>query len=305
MATDASESDPWLIGIDGLSIPGNLDGPNMSDKNLLWFDTISGWMDSSTVRADTDSRASTDGVWPSDILRDGKEITITGRVFSDLGDPKAAEQLRDQLAAVACDGLYRWMSVTTPHMRRWSYVRLSDQCKIGWDDESGTFSWQLVLHSDLPWLFSDQQTKQLSSTISAPSYLVGLRYPLLSKGDSPLTIPKVLWYLPPGGSGPDRSQLIDIAGTAPSWPVITITGPAHGVTIADATSAVRLTWSGSIQAGQDLIIDCYAGTALVNDESHWSEIQTDDWLKLAPGSHLLLASGTYARATASWRSAWW
>jgi hypothetical protein len=61
-----------------------------------------------------------------------------------------------------------------------------------------------------------------------------------------------------GGTSAFGTVALDNPGSAPAYPVVTVTGPATGLDL--QSQGVGLTWSGTLAAGESLTLDHQAGT---------------------------------------------
>lgn len=104
-----------------------------------------------------------------------------------------------------------------------------------------------------------------------------------------------------GGNGGTTTITIDGVDSAlPTW---TINGPATNPTLTNITTGQTITWTGTVPAGQTLIIDMNNQTAMMEGANVYAFI-TGSWIGLAPGANRLSYNvlGTDQPSTLSWNN---
>lgn len=110
--------------LDGLVFEGG-DGPAVYD---IATDGLRGWFEGVDVRSERHPRPSSNGFFPSEVLRGGRTITLKGLVHSrgDVDQERALARLTGLLA----NGQTGRLTVQTPNGETWADVELDDKPEI-------------------------------------------------------------------------------------------------------------------------------------------------------------------------------
>lgn len=93
-------------------------------------------------------------------------------------------------------------------------------------------------------------------------------------------------------------------GTAPTSPVLVVTGPvSSGVTVTEVETGRATRWVGSLQAGQDLRLDPASGFATVDGKVVMG-LRRAEWPLIPPGEARSYQA-TAGKLTVEHRSGWW
>lgn len=93
-------------------------------------------------------------------------------------------------------------------------------------------------------------------------------------------------------------------GTAPTSPVLVVTGPVgSGVTVTEVETGRATRWAGSLQAGQELRLDPASGFATVDGKVVMG-LRRAEWPLIPPGEARSYQA-TAGKLTVEHRSGWW
>ena len=88
----------------------------------------------------------------------------------------------------------------------------------------------------------------------------------------------------------------------PVNPVIVVEGLATNITITNLSTNTSITYTGTVDENQTLVIDCYNQTAKLNGANVVSNI-SGDWIQIVNGVNrfqLSIGSGTTDHAVLKW-----
>lgn len=137
--------------------------------------------------------------------------------------------------------------------------------------------------------------------------------PLGSGSTTPGAIPDLtydLTFQAPGTPGPGVVYASN-AGTAPTWPTVTITGPVDTPRLENRTTGETLELATTLSGGDVVVVDTRARTVTLNGTSALQLLAVGSaWPALEPGANELAyrsddGTPTTSTATLSWRSAWY
>ncbi|WP_328448994.1 phage distal tail protein [Amycolatopsis sp. NBC_00438] len=169
----------------------------------------------------------------------------------------------------------------------------------GWADAQG-FDWQLPLYAADPrWLDSSVQT-------AGPFTVIGTATDGLDWGSGGLD-----WAnggLDWGSSGNGGVLSLSNPGTAPSWPVFTVTGPLTNPTFTNPATGDVIAYTGTVDTGQTLVIDTspFTRSVALNGVDRFGFLASAQWIEIPPGGQVTVQfSGTGAgTVTATWQHAY-
>ncbi|MFJ6069044.1 phage distal tail protein [Streptomyces tendae] len=243
-----------------------------------------------------------DGLWLGPDLFNGRTIKIDAGIKTP-GNQQAALDVHAQLQEAADDEAVRLAGGATTDLRfkfpgrpaRIVRGRIRElaadltQAKHGWIPIDIEFTGQDQLFYD------EQQTTSMPlGGITAG----GLTFPLMF----PFTIEYTA-----GAIG--RPGFIDTAGTAPTWPVLRVTGPCANPVIKHVGSGRTLTVQGSLAAGEWVEIDTRPGWRTVLRSNGGGMPLTPqsriDLFRLDPGLNEIHWNATDPTLTSSLAVTWW
>ncbi|PJN24067.1 phage tail domain-containing protein [Kitasatospora sp. CB02891] len=253
-------------------------------------DGLRGW-DGAPVRAQYSDRTADHGSWAGPTYLAARPITVAGTVTApDLATLDAAY---DQLAAAAA--LTDTVLVVGETSPKQATVRRSGE--VLWRlDTDRIASYSVMLTAADPRRYS---TMLQTASTGLPAAGAGITLPITL----PLTIPA-------GGSSGQLT--LTNGGTIGTRPVFTITGPvtAPAILVQYPDSTVRqLAYSDTLGAGDQLVIDTDAHTAILNGVASRRRYLSGMWPEIGPGQTVTVqwtaaSTDPAALLTASCRSAW-
>ncbi len=109
-----------------------------------------------------------------------------------------------------------------------------------------------------------------------------------------------------GGTSTSGTASVTNAGTFPTYPVITLTGPLTNVTLTNQTTGEVLTIALTIASGDTLTIDFLNKTVLLNGTASRYFAKSGTWWQLQPGANSIsfTAQSGSGSASVAWRDAW-
>lgn len=260
-------------------------------SGVAWYcGTLQGW-DAPDVRGDWTEREADHGAWAPPVYLGARPITLAGTLSAP--DRPSLEAAMDTLrAAVSLTDttLTVWESVP-----KQATVRRSGQLLITYaTDQVATYS-AMVTAGDPRRYAVDLST----GSTGLPSTTGGLT--------PPLTPPITMSAVTVAGE-------IDVsnAGTFPTRPVLTVTGPVTQPRIAalypDGTVA-QLAYADTLGTGDQLVIDTDAHTVTLNGTASRRRYLSGDWPEIPAGGSAAVqfrasSYNSSALLTATWRSAW-
>lgn len=227
--------------IDGLDLHDIVAGIRMLDK-------VEGLIGFPTPRDTTIKRSEGDGVIePRDQYLDAKVPVLEGCIFGTVDTVPSAwtnwtATQKVLLAALRTPKLCKWRSTGTG-VDLQAYMRVAGPCTpvLDTNEHGAHYRYQLILRAADPLAYS-QSTQ--SVVASAPAVAV-----------SGMPLP-VIFPIPFGLIGTGGSVVATAGGTAPAWPLITITGPINGPVIRNDTQNKSVFFEGlNLGVGEQLVID--------------------------------------------------
>lgn len=246
-----------------------------------WFD---GWEGSSSV----EQKSQADGVWVDPQYAGPRIVHWGGSLKADSWD--AVTRAWDRLLAQLPFRQLGTIVVSTGEgtvVDQTALVRQHEKPILNRHHTRGDFSLSLLAPDPRKYALVTQN--------------VGLVLPITTGGMAPpLTPPLTIT-----GTISNSTATITNEGTVTTYPVLTIAGPCPPCTIANVTTSEALRVVDAVPAGQTLVIDVLAGTA-VNGGQARRVLGT--WWGLVPGANQVSFTGdTYdagATLNIAYRSAW-
>lgn len=138
-------------------------------------------------------------------------------------------------------------------------------------------SWQVELICPDPRIYStDLRTLVLQPLAASGGLRVPIRVPIQITGTSV------------SGDG-----LATNDGTEASWPVVRITGPVTDPSITNVTTGQTVTWNGTLAAGEYVVIDMSAQSALLMGQVDYTgRLSPDEFWAVHPGDNLIAFRGS-------------
>ncbi|HEY3482430.1 MAG TPA: hypothetical protein VGL02_26345 [Streptomyces sp.] len=239
------------------------------------YDTIAGWCD---------ARAAGDGA----------------------GGMVAAEAAMDRLKRLASERGVLPLTKSTPAGDRVLQVELNTEAIRAemWESADG-FEWQLQTASvDPRWL---SPTLLTAGPVSAGAASTdGLDWASGSPGGLDWT-PGSPGGLDWGISGVGGVLTLTNPGTAPTWPVYTVTGPWLNPSFTDPTTGDVVAYNGLVDLGQTLVIDSspFTRSVQLNGVDRIGLLSAVQWIEVPPGGQVTVQCGGSGTGTvfAAWPKA--
>ena len=110
-----------------------------------------------------------------------------------------------------------------------------------------------------------------------------------------------------------QSNVVAVGGRAPTWPVVTIVGPARNPRLTHSGQGRAIRIDIDVQVGDVLEVDPARQTVQLNGSPRFETVRADNqWWQLAPGGNTLVYSrassgltGASSQVTVEWRDGWW
>lgn len=294
----------WVI--DGQLFPGGITRDDQGREWTIWRDGETGWQGAPKSRVAWVDRTNGSGSFRTAAYRDGRNLTLKGTVWCPTADSREDTELT--LAALCSDPqrLYEYRRTTT-HYDQVTMVELDDAVLL--TNPAG----QLKLNFSFQ--FAAPDPRKHAYNWQTPQ--TGL--PVLSSGgiDSDPDGIDSTGGIDAGSADLSGQATVVNLGTAPAYPVFEIQGPCQTPVIYDRTTGATLSFSGSLDTGDVLMINADAFTALetpghgvfVNTANRRTLLaRRGDWPMVAPSSTATFAFSaatiTDATLTVHLRSAW-
>lgn len=275
------------------------------DYGCRWVVTAQTLQSSAGRKTHTTERPFGMGAYRARSYLGARSDTLQG--WCQAPDFAGAAAARDRLLGTFPDGAQLTLVKSDGISTRQLTVELdSDAIKIaGWSDAQG-FDWQLPLYAvDPRWLDTTVQTAGpvtvggastdgLDFTAGSPG---GLDYTAGSPGG-------LDW----GSSGGGGVLALSNPGTAPTWPVFTVTGPLTNPTFTNPATGDTIAYTGLVDVGQTLVIDTspFSRSVALNGVDRFGFLASAQWIEIPPAGQVTVQfSGTGAGSvTATWQYAY-
>lgn len=251
---------------------------NVVNPNFILQTPITG-LDFPEIRTNYYSRAGQDGGIVSSMFYDKRSIQLTGIIYAN--DPTTFEQSRQALAT-ACQ--ISKDSSGYPVPIKVSFTTLANN------------SYFFNAYIDRPvYDYKDPNYSTFMVTMTATnSFLQGatqvVSSAIVRASGGGFILPVILPITSSAGVGGTGS--VTNSGTAPAYPILTLTGPLTNPYIQNSTVGKFMQLNRTIAAGEVVTIDMYNKTILLNGSSSLisSKSSTSDWWYIAPGTNTITLS---------------
>jgi phage-related protein len=243
-----------------------------------------------------------DGLWLGPDLFNGRTIKIDASIKTP-GNQQAALDVHAQLQEAADNEAVRLAGGATTDLRlkfpgrpaRIVRGRIRELAAVLTQAKHGLIPLDIEFTGQDQLFYDEQQTTSMPLGALTQG---GLTFPLVF----PFTIEYTA-----GAVG--RPGFIDTAGTAPTWPVLRITGPCANPVIKHVASGRTLTVQGSLLAGEWVEIDTRPGWRTVLRSNGGGMALTPqsriDLFRLDPGLNEIHWNATDPTLTSSLAVTWW
>jgi len=233
--------------------------------------------------------------------------TIAGWCDAGASGMVAAEQAKDRLLRLASESGVLPLTRSTPAGDRVLQVELNTEAiQVSMWESADGFDWQLQCAAvDPRWLSPTLRTAG-PIVVTGPStdgldWAGGTPGGLDWAGGSPGGLD---W----GVSGVGGVFTLLNAGTAPTWPVFTVTGPVANPTWTNPATGDVIAYTGTVEAGQTLVIDTspFTRSVALNGVDRLGFLASAQWIELPPGIQVTVQfSGSGAGSVAAtWQYAY-
>jgi hypothetical protein len=251
-----------------------------------------GWSDAAPVRLTVSDREDAHGGHSGPVWRNARLISLKGVAMAP--DRVTMLAAKDRLRDCADDGAHD-LTVTEAHLpyARIARVKQASEARLR-DIGSVAFEWEIALRADDPFRYGAEiQTVKMSLAATVGG---GLTWDL--------TVPFTFGEGLVGGF-----HVAHNAGNAPTYPVLTISGPLTNPTVHNVTANRRTALTLTIADGEVLVVDNAAHTVTLGGRQRFDAVTAEStWWALAPGnSHLEFSAATGATSpelTVTYRPAW-
>ncbi|PKV95927.1 tail protein [Amycolatopsis echigonensis] len=271
----------------------------VDDSGCRWLVSTQTLTHGPGVKTHTSERPFGTGAYRARGFRTGRSDTLTGTCEGLSWATR--EQARNTLLGLFGTGDQMPLSIYNGLSTRTINVELNDITHVDvWADGLG-FDWQLSLFAADP-RFLDSAVQTAGATVVSTS-TDGLDW-ATGGGLDWSTGGGLNW----GTSGSTGLLSMTNSGTAPTWPVFRISGPMTNPTLTDPTTGNVIAYTGFVDVGQTLVIDCspFTRTVNLNGIDRSGALSSAAWIQIpAGGTTVLQFSGSGAGSlTASWQSAY-
>lgn len=258
---------------------------------------ISGWDDLPPSRVDDVARANQHGSFDAPVWSAARTVTVEGYTIS----PEDRDQLFVDLGrslTLGGDDDPGQLAVTFSGRTLTANARLTRSSRTLKLWGPGHFGW--IAEWWAPDSFRYGST--VTGTTGLPEDTGGLIFPLFDAG-----------FLDFGDLGSPGRITMDNPGTAPAYPVYTVTGPVpSGFELRLVETGQRLRWASAVPTGSVITLDCRTGTASYDDSPGWDgQLTKRQWHTIprdGTATVQFLGLGSYdaaASLTATWAPTFW
>jgi hypothetical protein len=272
--------------------------PALDSEGTEWILTaVEGWNGTAAVRTSLADRPQDHGSFDGPSFYGTRVITLEGSAIST--SRSAAMKAQDILASVAAEqtaSLYTLLVAEPGQPSRCAYVRLNGGTKIGTIHGGQSFDWNLQLIAPDHRRYADTETILTLELATSGGTSTGLT--------APFTAP----FLTTGSAASTTTKTAYNIGTASTRPVVTFFGPLTNPGITNLNVGKTLSFTYDLLAGQTLVVDFDARTALLNGTASrtYAITPTAAYWDIAPGGNDIrfTALGGNGNAEVRFRSAW-
>lgn len=249
---------------------GSWMGNATDDYGVDWVvEAEDGWSASPPVRTTLEEKKSGDGSWAGPGSYGARVINLVGKAIAT--DRLSMLAAKERLHAAVGPRSLATLRVDEAHLSRVAQVRLSDQIDIA-DIGSQAFSWSLTVVAADPRRYDADPS---TATTGLPPSYAGLTFPI--------TFPLSFGAVTGSGSG---SVTINQRGDYDETPaVLTFVGPVINPSATHVQTGRGLYFALTLNAGESLVVDLGAQTALLNGSASrvFTLTSASAWFMLLPG----------------------
>jgi hypothetical protein len=264
------------------------------------WQSLTGWRRMVDVDSGDVDRPADHGAWAGRWLARSRIVTLAGTVVASRAVMGEVLDALEAVTALGEDATEYPLVVQSLGRRLMAWGRVSGY-EVALDAQVTAGSTPLALQ----WTCTDPRRyspgEYLLHLAIAAAAVDGLHYPLvypLDYGASAAVI---------------STGTATNAGTAPCAPTLTITGPIEGPLIVNQTTGAQLEYDITLTATDTLVIDCQAGTVLLNGTDRAYTATAASWpprtFAVAAGDNTIalraLSASPGNGLDLTWRDGWW
>lgn len=266
---------------------------NMVDSvGAYWtVEQVDGWTDSPDARLTNEPRTRNDGSFDDQHFYSARLVTLSGKaLFPDMATLREGQRA---LAAVL-SARSATLTVNDGLLTLSADVRLAGPVRSRMPRPL-LLEWQIEVLAPDPRKYGPEQYASTGLPVSSG----GLTFPLAFPLDF-------------GAAGATGRVTLVNDGTADTWPTFTVTGPLPGFELTRVETGERLRYTGSLAAGQSVVLDASTGAVLLEGTADRRQLLTAyDWFAVPAGGvaavqfSSLGSADPAASLSAAWRPAYW
>lgn len=249
---------------------------------VAWlFDTLDGWTLGGGVETSFTPRPGAHGDFDGPVYRRSRVITLGGVCIAQSLD--LAEEAAESLASLVADGRMGTLSVSSATRDRRVNVRLSDTPQASWMGPNA-FRWQLQFTAPDP-------RKYGLDTVTSTSL------PDLTGGGIVFPISGGIFDFHADDVASGSVSFYN-AGTAPTEPLLTVTGPlASGFEVTHVETGRRLRYEATV--GSPIVLDSASGRVTTDGQDRAAYLAVREWFSIPPRSSATFRFSTLGTETAA------
>lgn len=250
------------------------------------------------VKQHTSPRPFGHGSYRATQYRDARTSSIQGT--AECANRVAMLAAKDRFLSIFPDGETATLVLNDGVNSRQLGVELAAKQRVAiWPDSTG-FDWQLSLYAADPrWLDSTIRTAG-PITIGGPS-TDGLDW---ANNGLDWASGGLDW----GVSGTGGVFSLNNLGSAPTWPVFTLTGPLTNPTFTNPANGDVIAYTGTVATGQTLVFDTspFTRSVALNGVDRMGFLASAQWIEIPPGGNVTVqfAGSGNGTVTATWQYAY-
>lgn len=286
---------------------GDWNGNYLDDNQISWYVESSDIRDGRAPKTHYQERPTGMGAWRARSYLSGHAFTVSG--YGSTPTLQTRELARDQLLGLFVNGGQQLLAYDSGAWVRTLMVELNGQPRFAVRRNRTNFNWQLPLFAaDGRMLSADaKNTPAVQSSSLSTDGLDwetggGLDWVEAGLGGNGLD-----W----GTSGTQGILYMSNDGNVETWPTFVIVGPMIQPTLTDPATGRQLMYSGTVAAGQTLVIDTspYTRSVKLDGVDRFGFMLSAQWMAIPPqseGGSLTLQFGGSGTGTAqgTWQDAY-
>lgn len=286
--TSAPSQSKFAVRLPGMELEGQ--GASAAPLSGVFSD-LKGWWSPPPSTGAVTQRSFQHGGWLNQAYYSPRVLVLEGSIVGD--DPLAVRDAFEAfVAGLSINELFPFV-VEEGGLVRHVMARLEEDPLIEWRGGSAAkFNLQFIAPD---W-------RRFSGDGHAPTYSLTVGLPHTQGGRvRPYTLPSMIDATVVAGS-----VTVANAGNAPAPVTVRFDGPVSQPTVRSSVTGQSMTFDMDVLAGQSLVVDLDAHTALLNGVGRRNTMR-GRWLIPAPNDVLVFDSAAYnpdARMTVSWFDSW-